>query len=547
MRILAFNVAHDASVCSIKDGEIEFFCKEERLSRKKRDKHPFKALDKFAELNFGKVDHALYVTPSNNEPDVEIVFGAYIQKKFNVKLENYSSLKHHDCHASLAFYNSGFEKSLVFVIDRNGSMFFSNGNLIGRESESVYIASTQHDLIPIRKNFWLSSGYENSKNEVEKILRSHYHNVDISAPGPLGIVKVYEAATTLIRQNPLENGKTMGLSSYGENLDYDQLFWNNIGLNEKFIHIPGGDNVTCFYNCEVPIVKEVTESNYQPYANRAKQVQLQTQQVALNLISEYVKQTNIKNVCIVGGYGLNVVANNFYLKKLPDVNFYFEPVADDTGVSIGAAMLKYKELTYKNPKSVSNNFYHFYEDEPVVGKKCNIDDVCNLLINQKSVAIFEGNPEAGPRALGHRSILFDARNPNAKKLVNEIKKREWYRPFAGVILEEYFNEYFETLGLKTSSYMTINFDCKEQTKNFVPGIIHVDNTCRIQTVSNGFLYELLNKFYEKTNCPMLLNTSFNLAGEALVQTKKDAIHTYESSALDAICFVEKNEIFILQK
>jgi len=547
MRILAFNVAHDASVCSIKDGEIEFFCKEERLSRKKRDKHPFKALDKFAELNFGKVDHALYVTPSNNEPDVEIVFGAYIQKKFNVKLENYSSLKHHDCHASLAFYNSGFEKSLVFVIDRNGSMFFSNGNLIGRESESVYIASTQHDLIPIRKNFWLSSGYENSKNEVEKILRSHYHNVDISAPGPLGIVKVYEAATTLIRQNPLENGKTMGLSSYGENLDYDQLFWNNIGLNEKFIHIPGGDNVTCFYNCEVPIVKEVTESNYQPYANRAKQVQLQTQQVALNLISEYVKQTNIKNVCIVGGYGLNVVANNFYLKKLPDVNFYFEPVADDTGVSIGAAMLKYKELTYKNPKSVSNNFYHFYEDEPVVGKKCNIDDVCNLLINQKSVAIFEGNPEAGPRALGHRSILFDARNPNAKKLVNEIKKREWYRPFAGVILEEYFNEYFETLGLKTSSYMTINFDCKEQTKNFVPGIIHVDNTCRIQTVSNGFLYQLLNKFYEKTNCPMLLNTSFNLAGEALVQTKKDAIHTYESSALDAICFVEKNEIFILQK
>ncbi len=95
--------------------------------------------------------------------------------------------------------------------------------------------------------------------------------------------------------------------------------------------------------------------------------------------------------------------------------------------------------------------------------------------------------------------------------------------------------------------MTINFDCKEQTKNFVPGIIHVDNTCRIQTVSNGFLYQLLNKFYEKTNCPMLLNTSFNLAGEALVQTKKDAIHTYESSALDAICFVEKNEIFILQK
>ena len=547
MRILAFNVAHDSSVCSINDGQIEFFCKEERLSGLKRDKHPFKSLEKFAELNLGKVDHVLYVTPSNNEPDVEIVFNAYIKKKFNVNLENYSSLKHHDCHATLAFHNSGFDKALVFVIDRNGSMFFSNGNLIGRESESVYLASTQHNLIAVRKNFWLNFGYENTKHEIENLIKSHYPGVDVQAVNSLGIVKVYEAATTLIGQNPLENGKTMGLASYGENKIYDPLFIDNIPINEKFVHMPGGDSPTCFYNCEAKITKEVKELEYQPYANRAKQVQLETQKVALNLIKEYVQKTQIKNVCIVGGYGLNVVANNHYLKNLPNVNFYFEPVADDTGVSIGAAMLKHKELTYRNPTGVSDNFYHYYEKENQIGEETTIDEICDALIQQKSVAIFEGNPEVGPRALGHRSILFDARNADAKKIVNQIKNREWYRPFAGVILQEYFDQYFNTLGLKESPYMTINFDCLEHTKELVPGIVHVDNTCRIQTVSKGFLYDLLKKFYVKTGCPMLLNTSFNLAGKPLVQTKKDAVQTHELSTLDLICFIEDGKLFKFQK
>jgi carbamoyltransferase len=158
------------------------------------------------------------------------------------------------------------------------------------------------------------------------------------------------------------------------------------------------------------------------------------------------------------------------------------------------------------------------------------------------VAIFEGQPESGPRALGHRSILFDPRNKNGKNLVNKIKKREWYRPFAGTILKEKFEEYFESHGLTESPYMTINFSCKEKTIDFVPAIVHVDNTCRIQTVEDGFFYELLEMFYEKTGCPMLLNTSFNLAGEPLVQTKKEALKTFNNTTLDAIYFVDENKI-----
>lgn len=110
-------------------------------------------------------------------------------------------------------------------------------------------------------------------------------------------------------------------------------------------------------------------------------------------------------------------------------------------------------------------------------------------------------------------------------MVNILKRREWYRPFAGIILEEHFSDYFETLGLKKSEYMVINFDAKPDVRDYVPSIVHVDNTCRVQTVSekDGFIFELLTSFHERTGCPMLLNTSFNLAGKPLIQTEDDAL------------------------
>jgi len=544
MRIVAFGVAHDSSVCAINNGKIEFFCKEERLSRNKRDSNPFKALDLYHSLNFGKIDHFLYTTPTNTNIEYEYFYSQYIKKKFNIELENFSSLMHHVCHATLAYYNSGFDESLVFVIDRNGSVTLLNNMPVGRESESVYVFGKQ-GFYPIQKSFWLEKGQDANKNIIKDEL-AKYFGCEILVHNYMSIVKVYEAATTLIGQHPLENGKTMGLSSYGDNEEtYFPLFINNeIPISEYFTLMNDIENKTCFYGLEDCIQKDLTPSNYKLYANKAKHVQLETQKAVLKLIKKHVTATGIKNVCIVGGYGLNVVANNHYLKHLPDVNFYFEPVADDTGISIGAAVLKYKMEAKSLVEMPKDNFYHYYDSNEKIqfGKTSTVDDVCALLINQKSVAIFDGNPEAGPRALGHRSILFDPRNLNGKEIVNRIKKREWYRPFAGIILESEFEKYFETLGIKKSPYMTINFEGKQGTKDYVPAIMHVDNTCRIQTVSGGFLFELLQKFYEKTGCPMLLNTSFNLAGEALVQTKQDAIQTFENSFLDAVYFVDEEKI-----
>lgn len=548
MKILSFNITHDSSVCCIENGTVTFFCKEERLTGVKRDKHPFRSLQKFYEINNNaKIDYCLFHTPTNSGVE-EYSYGAYNYKFFNCEMENYSSLLHHDCHANLAYYNSCFEEALIFVIDRNGSVYYIEGNQAARESESVYIGSKNKGVNPIYKNFWMY-GSENIKNVIENTIKQSY-NCEISAKSSFGIVTTYEAATTLIGQDPIENGKTMGLSSYCSKEKFDPIFKNGIADSRMLVSDVGTylENQkqylgNCFYGLEHMITESVDKSNYEFYAEKAKHVQVETQNAALQLIKKYSEKTGIKNICLVGGYALNVVANNFYIKNLPHLNFYFEPVADDTGIPIGAAMKKYFDVTNESPNPIKTNFYHYYKEEPITeGQISSVDEVCTLLCDKKSVAIFEGSPEAGPRALGHRSILFDPRNVDCKEIVNRIKNREWYRPFAGVILEHRFSEYFETLGLEKSEAMTINFDAKEHTKKYVPGIIHVDGTCRIQTVSSGFLYDLLKEFERRTGCPMLLNTSFNLAGNPLVQTKEDALYTLNNSELDAVYFVDYNRL-----
>lgn len=550
MRILSLSIAHDSSVCALNDGKIEFFCKEERLSRVKRDQNPIKSLEAYSSLNLGPIDSFAYSTPSNNQEEARWWYNLYSVKKFNKDpFVDFSEYSHHLSHAMLAFTNSGFDQALVVVIDRDGSIITINDTPVARESESVYLFNRELGRKEVLKSYWLYRT-DKHRNAVLETIQNMYPNSRVCAYNEYSIVKVYEAATTLIGQHPLENGKTMGLASYGEDQNYSPLFYDGVVLDQNFISL--GDDAgaqSCFAGEQGLITNDINESNYQYYANRAKHVQLETQQQTLRIIAEYVEKTGARNVCLVGGYALNVVANNFYLKNLPDVNFYFEPVADDTGISIGSAFLRHWEVTGEMPEAVKDNFYHYYDASEKLegGTKANIAKIVSMLAEGKSVAIFEGNPEAGPRALGHRSILFDARNSNAKEIVNRIKKREWYRPFAGVVLESEFANYFETLGIRASPYMTINFDAKEETKQLVPGIIHVDGTCRIQTVHEGFLFDLLTAFYKKTKCPMILNTSFNLAGEPLVQTKAEAIETLKNSELDAIFFVEDGKILTKSK
>jgi carbamoyltransferase len=288
----------------------------------------------------------------------------------------------------------------------------------------------------------------------------------------------------------------------------------------------------------------VTEENHIFYADYAFQVQKQTQEVVLQFVKEWVEKTGINKVCMSGGYALNVVANNYLILNLPKVEFYFEPLADDSGNSIGCALSLYKYLT-KNKEEfpIADTFYHGTDPDlsTIVGETCTTEDVALALKNFKTVGVFTGKAEAGPRALGNRSILYNPQDPNAKIKVNLIKRREWYRPFAAMILEENFLEYFETIGLAKSESMTVSFDTKRPQD--IPGVVHVDNSCRVQTVSNNLphIHNLLIEFKKQTGIPVLLNTSFNLAGEALVETVDDAIKTFEETHLDILWFPSINK------
>jgi carbamoyltransferase len=182
-------------------------------------------------------------------------------------------------------------------------------------------------------------------------------------------------------------------------------------------------------------------------------------------------------------------------------------------------------------------------------KVCNItySEISDLLIKRNIVTIFQGRCEAGPRALGNRSILYDPRDENAKSHVNKIKRREWFRPFAGTILLDYVDEWFDMAGLHESPFMSYAVNVHLNKKHLIPGIIHVDNTCRIQTIrkeQNYHYYNLIKSFYEKTSVPILFNTSFNLGGETLVDTLDDAIDTLKRSKIEYLFLPETMELLI---
>lgn len=511
MRILGISTMHDSSVCVLSNGSVESFYKEERFSGVKRDMHPWNTLSIVEDKYNNDIDHIVIASPFYGVFDDFLT--NYLFKKYKKDVINMSNM-HHQQHASLAFYNSGYEKSLVIVVDRNGSYVEKNGY----ECETVFIAEYPNIFTEIHKNYWDKKG--------------------------LGIVKVYESATSLIGEHPLENGKTMGLSSYGKEISFDDLFKSD-GTVKEYLFTSSTSSrfdspTSILIKNKDKRIEKVTKDNYEYYANYARIVQKQSQEQVLNLIKKFSKETNIKNVCITGGYGLNVIANNYYLESCPDINFYFEPLADDSGNSIGAAMYAYRDITLDNNiYPIENTFFQGFEyDLNDYETDKDYEDVVEMLINKKTVGVFHKKSEGGPRALGNRSILFDARNIDGKDVVNKIKNREWYRPFGAVMLEEDFKKYFYTNGHSSNEYMTIAYKAKEGVDKLIPSVIHVDNTCRIQTVNSGHIYQLLKEFKKKTGIGILLNTSFNKAGKPLIESPNQALEMLDSTSLDFVWFVK---------
>jgi carbamoyltransferase len=538
MRILGVSVAHDSSVCLVEDGKVSLFFKEERLTRKKRDKLPYRSLIKILEKVSGKIDAVVFCPVFPNEVFLENAMDVIEKYGHDPQVFNLENA-HHLQHASLAFFNSGFEEANIIVVDRNGSDIGG-----AKECETIFKASVDGPFENLYKNFWV----ENILGQEKVAEWSRQNNVEAYADSFLGIVKVYESATTAIGEHAFENGKAMGLAAYGKDrLDFPNFFRKNesIATGKNFSHVfhDSGEYQSCYIGASRLNPENFSKDYFQEYADLAFQVQKQTQEAARLLIEKSLEKNNTKNIVITGGYALNVLANSFLVKKFPDLNFYFEPIADDTGNSIGGAMLAYREISnYKKIIAPKNTFFHgeAYSLKEIQGKNVSSEDVARMISKNKSVAIYNGLAEAGPRALGNRSILFNPMNPEAKEVVNRIKKREWYRPFAASVLEEDASTYFEMLNLKSSKNMTISFKATSFAREKFPGIVHVDGSCRIQTVSEGDgpIFDILLYLKKITGHGIVLNTSFNLAGEPLVETPKDALRVLKQSELDAIWFPE---------
>lgn len=585
---------HNAGVCLLKDGEIVFASEEERFSRHKYDGGPLasmvKILDYTDRLDFLAVAHTQSLSDTAGRIDFtgdDVYTGlarklGLIERGPHVNVYDHPqvvdlSQQHHKLHAAAAFYRSGFKEAVAVIIDGAGT--FLTLNIDGRdhmafELESIFTCRYPYDFKTLYRHIggngpWVNMYYSHMDSSTIKG-ETGYHEccIDDSA----GIVKAYEAVTQYCGWQSIEAGKTMGLFPYGRPNDQIPPIYANGGGSGKWITsdrnliiptYPNGAlvNEGRFSELETPPGYKEAGNDVTQLQNRrdmAYAIQTQSQEMALNLIKKAVEMTGIKNVVVSGGYGLNCVANYHYLGALKDqgINLYVEPVSSDAGTAMGAALAMHYMVTKdKTVREFGESLYlgpeYDYGKEEiaetaekydgVVTENITKKDIVDLLRQKNIVAMFQGGAEAGPRALGNRSIMFDPTFEDGKDFVNRVKRREYFRPFAGSILHEHAHEWFDMRGLEESPHMMYAMNCQPGIEEKIPSIIHIDGTCRIQTVKrhqNPHYYELIEEFYKASGVPIVFNTSFNLGGEPLVETLDDAVRTLANSEIEYLYLPE---------
>jgi carbamoyltransferase len=561
---------HNGSTCLLKDGEVVFYLEEERLSRKKYDGGPLAGLLKIKEYT-NKLDHLVIAHTQSLDTAGKIDFSGDdmytgFARKIGLIENSHESphpqvidlgLIHHELHAACTFYNSGFETATCVIVDGAGTFVSlgENGE-VGFELETVFEASYPANFDTYYKHI----GVRGPQTSFEKLQVPHKHRGkenlhDVVFTDHPGITKVYEAMTDYCGFSFIEAGKAMGLSSYGKpNENIPPIFLGSEAhrMSNRNLFTPNYPNGAYVDKVLYPYLNT---DNLEVQQDLAWAVQDATQKEMIALILKAVERTGNKNVCIAGGFGLNCVANYEYKKHLPkDINLYVEPISHDGGTSMGAAKMVWhditKDMTIRKQKNIyyGPNYYELNDgyalklnSQDTVKENVTYEDVAQLIAEENIVCMYQGGSEAGPRALGNRSIMFDPRVLNGKDIVNEVKHREWFRPFAGTILEEHVHEWFDLQGMDSTPHMMYAVDCQPGIAEKIPSIIHVDGTCRIQTVNeeqNKHYYNLISTFKEKTGVPILFNTSFNLGGEPLVETIDDALNTLRNSDLNYLYLPE---------
>ena len=550
MNILAINPGHHGSAAFLIDGELKFYIEEERLSRSKYDGNPYRGI--LEALPYG-IDILVLGGTHEEFPKLpwtmEDPYSALIRKyNPNVQVINMGG-QHHIGHAAASFYNSGFEDAVAVIVDGSGTQVTIPLDDQGRknpgfETESIYNCSYPAKFDQVFKSF--GGNYDTMP----------IYAKEIQMDSAITITKAYEAVSHYLGFGFIEAGKTMGLAPYGKaDENIPNLFVNGRGDQNTFIpNYPAGAYVNQERHPYLRLKEDPTAWHKdstkvtEAAKNLAWKIQDDTQRLVGDLIEKAVDMTGKTNVVVAGGYGLNCVANYYLQKRFPDLNIWFDPISHDGGTAIGLAKLIWhienKDETIR-PLETLYLGVERQENYDIIDGMETQDvtpaDVAKLIADRNIVTLFQGRSEAGPRALGNRSILYDPTDPNGKDHVNTVKGREWFRPFAGSMLHEHFEEWFETHGLEETPHMMYAMDFKLAKHGEVPAITHVDGTCRIQTVKreqNEVYYDLINEFYKLSGCPIIFNTSFNLAGEPLVETLEDAIRTIRNSDMQYLYLPE---------
>ena len=577
MIILGLNINHaDTSACIIVKGKIIAAIEEERFVRKKHYAgFPLNSIEfclSIAKLTINDVNFITvnYSPTSNLKQKVFYIIKNIIsistlkkilsfknklfhtsdlqrylyKNNFNGKIIN---VEHHMSHIASSYYNSSFENAAGLTIDGFGD-FCSTGTFLC------------------------------SNDKIQSLKKVYF-------PHSLGIL--YQAITQFLGfKNYGDEYKVMGLASYGDP-KYLKEFEDLVQYNSKnffllnldyFSHHSNSEfsysfsnGIPKFSNLYSKKITELLGEERNPYDKIEKRhfdiassLQICFENIVFSILNNLYQETKIENLCLAGGCALNSKFNGLIKERTPFKNVFIQPNAGDAGGAMGSALhfLRKNEINKAsihqrdNNKCYLGNSYtnEFIEDKLIKKnklmknysfKKLNDADLYNEVANRISknqvIGWFKGRCEWGPRALGNRSILADARNPEIKDILNKkIKLRESFRPFAPAVLEEFANTYFDIN--YPSPFMLNVVNGKKIAKESVPAVVHVDNTCRVQTVSksdNYHFYNLISEFNKLTGVPIILNTSFN-ENEPIVLNPDHAFDCFRRTSMD--CLVLENWI-----
>ncbi|MFA5389450.1 MAG: carbamoyltransferase [Candidatus Omnitrophota bacterium] len=563
---------HDSAAALIKDGEIIAAAQEERFTRKKHDfNFPENAVNyclkeagiKVEELSYAvfydkpllKFERILLTYLScapagfrsfNKAMPVWLKERLWMSGLISEKL-NYNGkvlfMEHHESHAASAFYPSPFKEAAILTIDGTGE--------------------------------WATTSFGVGKDNDLELL------YEIKFPHSIGLL--YSAFTyyTGFRVNSAEY-KVMGLAPYGEP-KYTELILKELidlkedgsfKLNMKYFNYCAGLTMTNknFDRLFGRPPRKPETAITQLDMDLARSIQAVTEEAMLKAARHIYKLTGLKNLCLAGGVALNCVANGRVLREGPFEKIWIQPAAGDAGGAIGAALrVWYKYIGNRRDTAVAGDFQkgsflgpeyaddyienylkaekipHIKLDKPELLKT-----VAGYIAGEKVIGWFQGRMEFGPRALGGRSIIGDARSGEMQSRMNlKIKFRESFRPFAPSVLAEKAGEYFDINCKSPYMLLTANvkdshlkktgvsepggFDRLKVIRSDIPAVTHVDNSARLQTVSkntNGIFYDLINELYENTGCPVIINTSFNVRGEPIVCSPEDAYRCFMRTGMD---------------